>query len=144
MRTCSIFLLLFLALASHAVAFSQTAAPAKQSAVRTEKFRRTELYFGMSKKDGEVSEAEWQVFLATVVTPRFPDGFTTFEATGQFRGADGKIVREPSRVIVFFYPQKQSRPSSAKIEEIRAAYVKQFQQESVLRMDLPKSVRVSF
>lgn len=113
--------------------------------VFADKFFRTELYFGMNKKDGgKVSEAEWDSFLETDVTPRFPDGFTVLEGSGQYKDSAGTIVREESRVLVLFYPKKQRESVNPKIEELRAAYKKQFQQESVLRLDFRQSVAVSF
>lgn len=117
------------------------------SAVSTtaEKFIRTELYFGRSKPDGStVTDEEWDKFLTGVVTPRFPDGFTVLEGYGQFRDASGKIVKEKSLVLVLFYSSKLRKPTSQKIDEIRAAYKKEFEQESVLRLDFRESVRVSF
>jgi hypothetical protein len=110
-----------------------------------ELFFRTELYFGRSiPGGGSVSEEEWEKFLTQVVTPRFPDGFTVLKATGHYRERTGKIIIEPSEVLVFHYPANKRTASRRKIEEIRRAYVKQFRQESVLRMDLPRAVVVYF
>jgi len=110
-----------------------------------EKFYRTELYFGRSKPDGGmVSDSDWEKFLADEVTPRFPDGFTILKGIGQYREKSGKIISEPSQVLVFLYAKEAKKESRRKIDEIRAAYVKQFSQESVLRMDLGQTVEVSF
>ena len=107
-------------------------------------FLRTELYFGTAKADGStVTEEEWQKFLADVVTPRFPDGFTVLTGYGQFRDS-GKIVRENSFVLIVLYPQKMRKSSSRKIEQIRRAYVKAFQQQSVMRVDFQQAAQVSF
>src|SRR5262245_42341316 len=58
------------------------------------------LYFGRDiPSGGTVSEADWQGFLRDVVTPRFPDGLTEWRAHGQWRGANGEIVREESFVL---------------------------------------------
>src|SRR5688572_435979 len=58
------------------------------------------LFCGLSiPGGGEVSEAEWRAFIAEEVTPRFPDGLTIWRAEGQWRGADGVIVREPTLII---------------------------------------------
>ena len=112
---------------------------------RAERYRRTELYFGLGRKNGgAVSEAEWAAFLEEEVTPRFPDGLTAIAASGQFRGAAGIIVKEPSRVLILLYPKRERKKANAKIEEIRTAYLKRFEQESVLRLDFPASVKVSF
>lgn len=108
-----------------------------------DKYYRTELYCGRSKPDGGmVSDEEWDKFLADEVTPRFPDGFTILKGTGQYREKSGKIISEPSNVLVFLYTNRKE--SRLKIEGIRAAYVKQFSQESVLRLDFKQRVEVSF
>ena len=112
---------------------------------RSDAYYRTELYFGRSiPGGGQVSDNEWETFLADIVTPRFPDGFTIVRATGQYREQNGTIDKELSEVLVFFYPVKTRTASRRKIEEIRRAYKKQFKQESVLRLDFPAAIRVSF
>jgi hypothetical protein len=123
---------------------SQTGS-ANFSNLEPEKFYRTELYFGMDiPGGGEVSEEDWNKFLADEVTSRFPQGFTVLPGYGQFKDSRGEIERENSRVLILFYPKKTRSGVSKKIEEIRAAYKKQFRQESVLRLDYVKSVEVSF
>src|SRR5437868_8084551 len=58
------------------------------------------LYFGRNRPDGgTVSDAEWETFMAEVVTPRFPAGLTVFEATGQWRGESGIVEREGTKVL---------------------------------------------
>ena len=92
---------------------------------------------------GIVSDDEWQKFVADFVTPRFPDGFTVDDALGQY--LDGKtLVREKSKQLILIYPRKFKTSSNRKIEEIRSAYIKAFDQKSVLRVDLPNYVLVSF
>jgi hypothetical protein len=110
-----------------------------------EKFYRTELYFGMDiPGGGEVSEEDWNKFVDNEITSRFPSGFTVLQGYGQFKDSKGEIERENSRVLILFYPKKTRSDVSKKVEEIRAAYKKQFRQESVLRLDYVKSVEVSF
>jgi hypothetical protein len=110
-----------------------------------EKFVLTELYFGRNKPGGgTVSDAEWQAFADEIVTPRFPEGLTILGAMGQWRGKDGSIAREESKVVVLLYSRKVRRAVNSKIEEIRSEYKKRFQQESVMRIDITKSVSVSF
>ncbi|MBS1793790.1 MAG: DUF3574 domain-containing protein [Acidobacteria bacterium] len=110
-----------------------------------DKFYRTELYFGTDiAGGGKVADADWNRFLEETVTPRFPDGFTVLDGFGQYRDATGRIVREPSRVIVFLYPKAARREAGRKIDEIRAEYKKRFRQESVLRLDFTKAVTVDF
>ena len=87
------------------------------------------LYFGTQKPGGGVvTDTEWQQFLADVVTPRFPDGFTTWDANGQWRDQKGVIEHERTHILQIVDPREN------KIREIIEAYKKQFAQEAVLRL----------
>lgn len=98
-------------------------------------FARTELFFGTSKPDGSmVSDEEFRRFLDEVITPRFPEGLTAMSGTGQFRSSSGMVIRENSVFVILLYPSDEEG-SSARIEEIRQAYRRAFEQESVLRVD---------
>lgn len=104
-------------------------------------FRRTELYFGTDRGDlPPVSDEQFDRFVNDVVTPRFPDGLTELVGKGQWNGSTGP-VEEESHVVVLLYPL-DDRAANKEIEEIRKAYKKAFQQESVLRSD--SLDRVSF
>jgi hypothetical protein len=100
---------------------------------RQEVWLRTELYFGTSKPDGEVSDEEFAGFVDREVTSRFPDGLTVLTGYGQFLGSQG-LIRERSKVLIIFHPAPGAE-ASKKIEEIREAYKSAFRQESVLRAD---------
>jgi hypothetical protein len=105
-----------------------------ESRLHGELWARTELYFGLSRADGpDISEEEFQHFVDTVVTPRFPDGLTLLSGNGQFRGANGVIVEEGTKLLILFYPWSRSRSRAA--DRIRALYKEGFQQEAVLRVD---------
>lgn len=96
---------------------------------------RSSLYFGLSRPDGSlISLDQWEAFLSDEVTSRFPAGLTVTEARGQW-GAIGSIVREHSRVLMVIYPEADAAASSARLEEIRRAYVARFVQDSVMRED---------
>jgi hypothetical protein len=97
-------------------------------------FLRTELFFGLSKPDGEVTEEQFELFLARNITPRFPDGLTVLTGFGQFRTANGQIIQERSKVVILLYSPEQAN-ASRRIERIREEYKHIFQQESVLRAD---------
>jgi hypothetical protein len=102
-------------------------------------FARAELFFGLSKSDGSmITETEFQNFVDTEVTPRFPDGLTLLNGTGQFRTTSGNIIKEGSKLLILLYPY--SPDSSIAIEQIREAYKTTFQQQSVLRVDDPSCV----
>lgn len=110
-----------------------------------EPFIRTELFFGTRRPDGHaVSMREWRAFLRQKVTPEFPEGLTALTAAGQFRNSSGKIIRETSILLILLYPAKTQTGSDEKIERIRGAYKRAFGQESVLRVDDPQPVCVSF
>jgi Protein of unknown function (DUF3574) len=111
---------------------------------RAASFARTELFFGTAKPDGVVTPEEFQSFIDQEVTPRFPDGLTILDGRGQFRTADGVLVKENSFVLLLMYPAETANESTRKIERIRRLYAWQFQQESVLRVDDPFGVWVSF
>ena len=102
----------------------------------TQALVRSELYFGRLRPDGTVvSDAEWRTFVAEEITPRFPDGFTVFDALGQYRGRDGQIVSEPTKVLLIVHgPDARLRGS---VQELRDLYRRLFQQESVLLIESP-------
>ncbi|MBI3709704.1 MAG: DUF3574 domain-containing protein [Proteobacteria bacterium] len=96
----------------------------------------TQLFFGLAIGDGqgEVSEPLFQAFLAEVVTPRFPDGFTVIDAIGQYRQQSTQtIIREKSRIILLVHPDDGT--TDAAIAAIVADYKQRFHQEAVLRLD---------
>ncbi len=111
-----------------------------------EPFLRTELFFGADKPDGtEISKEEFRRFLKEEITKRFPDGLTVLTGTGQFRDSESdKIIREKSNVLILLYPLGGWKESNEKIEQIRKAYKERFKQQSVLRVDDPRPVLVSF
>jgi hypothetical protein len=76
------------------------------------------------------SEARWRRFLAREVTPRFPDGLTAYETTGQWRDpVTKKVSRERSRVLRIIVPL--DLPVQDKIDAVANAYKAQFRQKSV-------------
>lgn len=102
---------------------------------------RTELFFGTDKPGPDVTDHQFNRFVNDTVTPRFPDGLTVLAGNGQWKDSEtGQIVRERSKVVVLLYPVDGAQDSSRKIEEIRDAYEKKFQQQSVLRTDSTEQV----
>jgi hypothetical protein len=89
------------------------------------------LYFGTAKPGGVVDAAEWTRFLQESVTSRFPEGLTVWQASGQWRGVDGKIVEEASHVLNLIHTGDEA--SERKVGEIASDYKLRFQQEAVLR-----------
>jgi hypothetical protein len=92
------------------------------------------MIFGTAKPvgAGTVTPGEWTEFLRTSVTPRFPQGLTVWQASGQWRGADTTIVHEASFVLSLVHPDDE--PSEAAVRAISNEYKSRFSQESVLRV----------
>ena len=101
------------------------------SASRCPDHVQARLFFGLATPQGTVSEDEWTRFLAEVITPRFPRGFTVVHADGQWRapGRDG-VLREPSRVVEIV---DRGGPTMDRcLSEIVAIYRERFRQDSVM------------
>ncbi|MBX7152959.1 DUF3574 domain-containing protein [bacterium] len=95
-----------------------------------------QLFFGRNLNGRQVvSDSAWTNFLAEVVTPLFPDGFTAWPATGQWRGASGLIEQEASFVLELVHPPSSIADSD--ITVIITTYKQRFQQEAVLRVIMP-------
>ena len=93
---------------------------------------RDALYFGQARPDGgTVSAEEWRDFAEHKLTVVFPNGFTVVDAAGQWRGADGVIVREPSKLVIVLHADEPA--SEHGIADVIHAYQQRFAQESVLR-----------
>ena len=86
------------------------------------------VFCGMSYKDGEVTEEEWLRFCDEHVTVAFPDGYTTFEATGNWKGEADETTRENTRVLLIVAPPD----AKDKVLSLAQKYREQFNQEAVL------------
>ncbi|KVN35530.1 hypothetical protein WJ63_36445 [Burkholderia pyrrocinia] len=133
MRTLSTSLVLAIALLSGCAATQLPAAADPASCVQAGGSRQlqADLLFGRDIAGrGPVTDAERAAFLADVVTPRFPDGFTLWDTHGQWRDrATGRITRENSFVIRIV--AGDTRDTRERLSAIRRAYAEQFRQESV-------------
>ncbi len=94
------------------------------------------LYFGRSiPGGGEVTEAQWEAFVAEVVVPRLPDGFTVWRGSGHWKGDDGAPVAEQTCVLEIVHG---SDPAiDTKLEEIARAYRQRFNQDAVMGVRTP-------
>ncbi|MEJ8846875.1 DUF3574 domain-containing protein [Variovorax rhizosphaerae] len=115
-----------IAISACAIPPAASCKPGEQSAIQDT------LYFGTAKPNGTVTAEEWANFLAATVTPRFPQGLTVSHASGQWRGADGSIVQESTRVLQLVHPNDARNEQS--VTEVAAIYKSRFQQEAVLRV----------
>lgn len=98
------------------------------------------LYLGRSSPQGPVSEADFASFLAEVVTPRFPDGLTRLDGSGQWRDDAGRIAHEPTTVLEIATPDTPAH--RAAVDAISAAYCRRFHQQAVLVVVLPGRMRL--
>jgi Protein of unknown function (DUF3574) len=75
-----------------------------------------------------VTERRWSHFLASEITPRFPDGLTVVDASGQWRDTEkNRVVRERSKLVTIVMPAD----AQEKLDAIVDAYKRRFRQQSV-------------
>jgi hypothetical protein len=113
-------------LLSSCASLGPTTCPAGQNPGRT-----VQLFFGRDIGDRVgVSEADFQRFVDEELTPRFPEGLTVLDASGQWRSNAGPIVREPSKVVILALPGRAG--GDDRLDAVRAAYKRRFSQEAVM------------
>jgi uncharacterized protein DUF3574 len=94
------------------------------------------LYFGGNMPGSAiVTPAAWSDFIDHEVAPRFPQGFTTWQAAGQWRGANGAIQREASHVVALVHADTSANARA--VAAIADRYKQLFRQEAVLRVRVP-------
>ncbi len=87
---------------------------------------RTELLFGRTA----ASDADWADFLAKSVTPRFPDGLTVLDGTGQWLSPrTGAISHEASTLLLILAPPQADLKQ--RLDAVRDDYKARFHQQSV-------------
>jgi hypothetical protein len=95
-----------------------------------------ELFFGRNIAGREdVSDDDWRRFVDEEVTPRFPAGLSVADVDGQYRNSAGTIVRERSKELIIVTPGGAG--DTMKLNAIRDAYKRRFNQESVLLTTFP-------
>ena len=96
---------------------------------------RTVLYFGRSRPGGTVGDVEWRQFVAEIIVPRLPQGFTVSAAQGYWTDHAGHALEEASTLVTILHLPTPTLGQA--IAEISAQYQVRFQQESVLREQAP-------
>ena len=91
-------------------------------------WREYKVFCGMSFNGGEVSEDAWRRFCDEHVTSAFPEGYTSFEAIGYWKGSSAVTLRENSRVLLIVAPAD----AGDKVMSIARKYRELFKQEAVL------------
>jgi len=89
------------------------------------------MYFGQSMPGGHaIPPRAWTRFLSANVTPRFPDGFTVYDAYGQWM--DPKMPRpSQERTKVVEIAASDSLAARTAITDIARSYRETFHQQSV-------------
>ena len=131
MRIARVWLLGFIILTVAAAGEAWAQAPALSCHGAQKPSLIAELMFGrdIGNRIG-VSERAWEHFVAREITPRFPDGLTVTDASGQWRNpASGRIVREPSKLVTIVLPGNDD--DQARLDAVVSAYKRQFRQQSV-------------
>ena len=108
---------------------AETPAPPCAGAQRPKQV--AELLFGRAiGRHDDVSESAFAHFVARELSPRFPDGLTITDATGQWRDpADGRLVREATKQVEIVLPGNAD--DQAKLGAVVTAYKREFHQHSV-------------
>ena len=95
---------------------------------------QADLYFGRNIGSAPgVSDEDWRRFVDEEVTPRFPNGLTVQDASGQWKGTDGTIVHEASKHLSIVL--SDTPDEAGKLAAIRETYKRRFRQEAVLLLE---------
>ncbi|HEX6141879.1 MAG TPA: DUF3574 domain-containing protein [Geminicoccaceae bacterium] len=104
-----------------------------------EPWTQVELYFGRGfGADAVVSEEAFERFLSKVVTPLFPAGLSVVDVAGQFRDREGRLIREPTKLLILLVPD--AADVAPDVETIAKAYKERFDHQSVLHAEQPVCV----
>ncbi len=91
---------------------------------------KTELYFGLLKPDGTiVSEDEWQAFVDNSVSPLI-EGFTIIDALGQCKNAEGKLVKEKTKMLIIV----QEDGDDKNVDKVKKAFNKTFPKNAFFKV----------
>lgn len=102
---------------------------------------RTDLYLGLSIPGGrEVSPEQWQRFCDSIISPRFPGGYTEGNVAGRWKDTESnQTITEHTKVLTFI--GRKSKLREANLDKLIQVYRQQFQQQAVLRTDARVRVR---
>ena len=79
---------------------------------------------------GDLTDQEWQAFLANTVTANLPNGYTVWDANGGWMNpVTHKTIHETTKVLLVSLPEAPG--SLIVIDRIRTIYQHQYQQQTV-------------
>jgi hypothetical protein len=93
---------------------------------------KTELYFGLSNKNGLIADSTWTRFRKQKIEAVL-NGYTEIKGYGFWRDLYSNSIYEPSVIVIYIHEQSDSE--SIKIDSLINLYKKEFDQESVLKVD---------
>ena len=101
---------------------------------------RTELFYGAGRlpHDGKI-DTRWENYIDNIVTPRFPEGLTLIEGTGQWRVKPNQQPRR-NRTRILILIHEDTPEKSRLVDEIRVLWKEISGQQSVLRVSQPAEV----
>ncbi|BAV06112.1 DUF3574 domain-containing protein [Filimonas lacunae] len=96
--------------------------------------QRTDLFLGRDiPGGGHVSDKDWKNFADSVITPRFPDGYTEWAAQGKWMDTQThQTIAEDTKVVTFI--GKRGKAHRAVVDTVVRAYMQRFQQQAVLQL----------
>lgn len=103
---------------------------------------QTQLFFSLATSDGKgVSEQQFAQFMEEVIRPRFPDGMTVLDASGQGKGgATGTsgllaMMHANTKLVILVHPNTPD--AQGKLNDIKAQYRSRFGAPDIFHLDFP-------
>jgi hypothetical protein len=90
---------------------------------------------------GQVSDRQFRHFLATEVTPRFPNGLTVYDTKTLSLNRHRDLTQESANVVALIF--EDSAENEERLEQLIDVYQDQFQEESVLEV-VNEEIKVGF
>ncbi len=139
-RNHAVMLFILCAVLGSSCAHTRNNPAAERQELHGEPYIQTTLVFGLSKTGGVVTQAEWQYFVDSYITPRYMQGLTILDSDGQWMMRTGEVIKEDSMIVILLYEAKSRAENDKNIEYIIDTYKKLHQQEAVLRIDTAAGV----
>jgi hypothetical protein len=102
---------------------------------------QVDLYFDRIGTKGRGGDRQFNQFLENVLTPRFPNGLTVYDAETQSRDCSNDSIQESSKVVSLIIEDTEANEQS--LYQVIDAYETQFQQNSILEV-VNEEVKVGF
>ncbi len=90
------------------------------------------LYLGTATPEGVVTAEEWNAFLDQMVVPDFPEGLTSWAATGRWGNSTGLVERESSNLLQLAHNGSYEKDRA--VLRIADRYKSRFHQVAVMRL----------